>query len=686
MKYPFVKQEGNKDCAAASLSMIIRYYKGYIAHEQLRDMLVTDRKGTSAYNIIKVAEYIGFKATGIKTKNMEKLKLPCIAYVTINQLHHFVVIYKVDFKKKELLIADPSTSLKKMKIEDFNKISNDIYIILHQIKKLPYLKKYSIPEFINTFLKNNKNSLIKITILSFFVNILITILSFEFKFLIESINYDARLKYIFFLIFLFVTVLKIITTYLRNLLNIYLDKKINYELTIECYKNIIHFPYIYYCNRTTGEIIARINDLEIVKSFISKITIMVLSDLPLIIISLIIMLTMNIKLTLFIIFNLLLYFIIIKILKNPIKTKIQTLQEERAQNTSFLVESLSAYECIKGLNLEDKIIQKLQNNHYKYITNIFNFSKLYNFQVFLKDFINDFGNLILIILGIIEIESNLMTIGSFITFTYLISNFSTPLREILDTNVEIEESLSALKRILELNYKIENSGKIMKLENNNIQIKQLNYSYNEEKIISNINIEFKSGEKVLILGESGSGKSTLLKIIKKYLKVKNNTVYINDVDLNDYNNNAISKAISYISQNELLFTDTIYENLRVGRDLEPTKIIKIAKLCFVDEIIKNKEFGYNTLIEENGFNLSGGEKQRIVLARTLLSDNKIILIDEGTNQLDVSLERRILKNIFAKFPDKTIVIISHRLDNIDLFDHVIKIEKGELKEDVSYRK
>ena len=89
--------------------------------------------------------------------------------------------------------------------------------------------------------------------------------------------------------------------------------------------------------------------------------------------------------------------------------------------------------------------------------------------------------------------------------------------------------------------------------------------------------------------------------------------------------------------------------MRVGRDLEPTKIIKIAKLCFVDEIIKNKEFGYNTLIEENGFNLSGGEKQRIVLARTLLSDNKIILIDEGTNQLDVSLERKIF---LLSFPIK----------------------------------
>ena len=101
----------------------------------------------------------------------------------------------------------------------------------------------------------------------------------------------------------------------------------------------------------------------------------------------------------------------------------------------------------------------------------------------------------------------------------------------------------------------------------------------------------------------------------------------------------------------MLFTDTIYENLRVNRDLEPKRIIEVAKLCFVDEIIKNKEFGYNTLIEENGFNLSGGEKQRIILARTLLNDSKIILIDEGTNQLDVSLERKILKNIFKEYAE-----------------------------------
>ena len=144
-------------------------------------------------------------------------------------------------------------------------------------------------------------------------------------------------------------------------------------------------------------------------------------------------------------------------------------------------------------------------------------------------------------------------------------------------------------------------------------------------------------------------------MLKKYLKSNNASIYINDVDINDYNNEAIEKDISYISQSELLFTDSLFENLKLGRDISSEEIIKTAKICLVDEIIKEKEFGFETFIEENGFNLSGGEKQRIVLARTLLNKSKILLIDEGTNQIDISLERRILKNIFAEFPDKTII-------------------------------
>ena len=134
--------------------------------------------------------------------------------------------------------------------------------------------------------------------------------------------------------------------------------------------------------------------------------------------------------------------------------------------------------------------------------------------------------------------------------------------------------------------------------------------------------------------------------------------------------------IVYVSQNEILFSDTIYNNI------DSNNIINISKICLVDEIIKNNQLGYNMLIEENGFNLSGGEKQRIILARALACDFDIIIIDEGLSQVDNNMERMIIKNLFKNYSNKTIIFISHRLDNMDLFDKVIKIEKGKIVDDL----
>ena len=208
MKYPFVKQEGTKDCAVATLSMIIKYYKGYIANDQLYDMLKTSKEGTSAFNIIKVAEYIGFKSKAIKTEKIDELKLPCIAYVTIDsRINHFIVIYEINIKKNTILIADPATCLKKMSLDEFNKISNNIYILFYKIKNIPYFKSNSVVIFIKDFLKNNKNPIVKISLLSLFINTLIIILSFSF--FLHS--FHLQISHIFFWrkknIFLFITII-----------------------------------------------------------------------------------------------------------------------------------------------------------------------------------------------------------------------------------------------------------------------------------------------------------------------------------------------------------------------------------------------------------------------------------------------------------------------------------------------
>ena len=162
----------------------------------------------------------------------------------------------------------------------------------------------------------------------------------------------------------------------------------------------------------------------------------------------------------------------------------------------------------------------------------------------------------------------------------------------------------------------------------------------------------------------------------RYYKIDMNKIFIDGVDINNYKLNSLNK-IQYLSQNEVLFTDSVFNNININNS-DMNYFLEVCKNCYIDSIINKSNLGYNMMIEENGFNISGGEKQRIILARTLLSPFNILIIDEGTNQIDINLERKILKNIFKLYKNKTIIFITHRLDNIDLFDNFFELNDGNM--------
>ena len=203
--------------------------------------------------------------------------------------------------------------------------------------------------------------------------------------------------------------------------------------------------------------------------------------------------------------------------------------------------------------------------------------------------------------------------------------------------------------------------------------------YYKEKQLKNINLKLKK-QKILILGKSGSGKSTLFKLLMRYYEIPRNQITINGYDINDYKDDVIKHNFSYISQNEILYTDSIYNNLKIDKNITEEQIIEISKKCFIDEFLN--DLGLNMLIEENGYNLSGGQRQRIILARALLKNFEVLIIDEGLSQMDINLERKILKNLFKMYENKMIIVISHRLDNMDLYDRVIELKNGEIVKDV----
>lgn len=683
-KYPFIKQDNIKDCGCACLGMIINFYGGNLPIDQIRDLTKTDKNGTTAFHIIEACKSIGFNAEGIKTSleqlNKENLILPCIAHVVIDgKYKHFVVIYKIDFKNKKIIIADPSCSIKKITFSEFQKMWSGVLITLYPLKKLPLTQNIPFIDFLLKIIKLHKAFIFNIIMLSIFITMFSVISSFYMKNILDAINYNNLT--IIFIFFLFINIFKILSDFFRNKLLIYLNQKIDLLLTLDTYKKIISLPYNYYHTRTTGDIISRVNDLSIIRNMITKVSLSLFIDLPLALVTFIIFYIINTKLFFISLIIVFIYLLLMIFSKNRITNNINTIQVNKSETMSYMIETINGFETVKSVGNEAQIIDKFEKKYVKFLKNIFKFDNYNNTISILKDLVNAIGYLTIIYVGAKMVILGNLTFGDLLVFVNLLNYFLEPIKNIIDLNSEIKEAKNSLRRILEL-FKNENKKQtfIDNVKVKEISFNNLSYSYDyKEKQLKKINLKLKK-QKILILGKSGSGKSTLFKLLMRYYEIPRNQITINGYDINDYKDDVIKHNFSYISQNEILYTDSIYNNLKIDKNITEEQIIEISKKCFIDEFLN--DLGLNMLIEENGYNLSGGQRQRIILARTLLKNFEVLIIDEGLSQMDINLERKILKNLFKMYENKMIIVISHRLDNMDLYDRVIELKNGEIVKDV----
>ena len=672
-KYPFTKQEGLKDCAAACMQMIIKYYNGYISINDLNEMLETTKEGVSAFKIIEVSNKIGFKATGIRLNLLELNKsvtLPVIAHVVINNYNHYIVVYKIDSFKKSVIIADPQSKIKTISFKEFESIWTNVIINLYPVKPIEHRNYEKHLNYKNIILKNKK-TIFQLCYISFIYMILSIVASFYMKYVFDNYLSNFHLIFTVFILFIIINLYKIFTNLIRTKILIDLNKNIDIDLSLDIFSKILSLPYGYYRNKTTGEIITRYTELSKIRETISKVLLTLFLDLPLCITSLIIMYFLNSKLTMISLIAVLLYTIIVIVYNRILNDTILEAQIKKAEMNTVLIESINGFETIKGLNLYDYINQKFENKYIKYLKNVIKIDSILNIKENLKEIVNQLIEMIIIFTGVIYVRSETITIGTLMTYNSILVFFLAPIRNLLSLDNSIIESKRIVKRVNEMLKKEENVKKI-NIVYSDILIKSLSFKQNEKIILNKINLHISKGEKVIITGKSGSGKSTLLKILMNYYND-----YQGEIKINGINIKSINLKNVYISQNETLFTDTIYNNIVLGNN--DSNFSEIVKMCYVDEII-NSNLGYNQIIEENGFNISGGQKQRIILARSIINEFDLLLIDEGLNQIDVELERKILKNLFNKFHDKTIIIVSHRLENMDLYDKLIKLENGKVKE------
>jgi ATP-binding cassette subfamily B protein len=656
-KFPLEKQDGQKDCGPACLSMIIKYYGGYLSISKIRDLVKTNRNGTNAYDLLEGANQIGFTGYGLNYNLLDEdnsFYLPAIAHVIINFNQHFLVVYEINRKKKTLYVADPATGKKKMSFEEFNKISTNKWLILYPNRPIVKEKRITFLDFIKTIA--NKKQIILLTSLSL-LEIIISLIFFTIL--------KQMLETNFSLLIFFIIIIKYLIIYLKD--NCILKYSLDYQnhWMEKSFSNILSLPYAYYRNRTTGEMVSRINDIENMGQAISIISI-IGTNIILIIITSIFLFKLNSILFLISLFFAFLYIIYSVIFSSKIKNSLELLKQDNSILNSYMTEAITGFESVKGQNLESNIISNFKSRNKSFLNTLKSYQKQKNKIYHIRDLTNDFSLILLFTVGIYLENNNLLTYSNFILFYTLFNFFLDPFKNLIEIKYLLDEQKISFKRIMELNTKEEEKEKI---ESGIIRFKNTTLEKNNWNL-KNINLSIYPKDKIMIIGHSGSGKSTLLKHIKQYYQTNN--IYINNQPLK---NVSLKEQITYISQNEILFTDTLYNNITMGSNIDNKTLNKIIKICRLNSIIKRNPLGIMMLIEENGFNLSGGEKQRIILARALSQNKNYLFIDEGLGEVDTNLERKILKDLFKYYQDKTILFVTHRLDNMDLFSKVIKFDK-----------
>ena len=661
-KYPFVKQDGIKDCASACVQMILKYYGGYTSMTKLNEMMRTSHKGTDAYHLVLALQELGFKAEGRKFKNFY-FPLPVIAHVIINDSYkHYVVIYEVDFRRRRLLIGDPSFGLRRLSFDEFKKMWTGVIITIKPVRKLIKEEEPKVIPFVLKLVRPNVKSLILIGGLSFVVSVLAVVTSFFLQVLINYLNKDFDGLFdvcgIFLVVFLAYAFLK----FFRNSRLIKLNREIDSRLSIDTFKKIVHLPYRFFRQRTTGEITSYFNDLFWIREFIMDVSIAIFTNLPIMIMIFLVMAYLNFGALLIVLFICLLYFLdfVYYFRKNEIKVD-QALYEKAFVN-SYMTERIGGFESVKNLDMEGMVISKFRKVYEKYLSTVKDVDITYNKQSLDKEIVHYFGLFFLIIYIFLEISKGMVFsegVTLFILAIYFLDNF----RNILGFDLEVKEVTSAVKHVSELlNYN--KQKKIRKQIRGDIRFTNVSYSFDDEKkVLDGISLVIKQGEKVMVTGKSGSGKSTLFKILKGFYNDYQGKIFIGNKDIRRLK----VSGINYICQKETIFTGTLKDNLELLGKYDQRDICEI----------KDIGLEYDDLLEENGFNLSGGQRQRIILARALNIFN-ILIIDEGLSEVDVNMERRIIKGLLERYKNKTIIYVSHRRDNLDLFDRLVEINDGKI--------
>ena len=664
-KYDYVLQQNTTDCGIASIMTVLMYYGIKPSREKIINKLPKRQDGYTAYDLVKISKSYGINSYGMKLKISDIKNFPVIAHtIKDKNIFHFIVILSYDKKRQILKIMDPATGIKTISLKEFEEITTNIFLLFDKTKKKK-IKDKRFKNEITKIMKQNKTIIFKTIVLSIIFVLFSLVFNYYLKIVLSYQKISILLE--IFIFYFLIVIIKSIINYLKNKLVLDLNIKIDKDITNKVTSHILNLPYNYFITKQSGELVTIIEDIENFKEIVTKVFILSLVDFILIIVIIFYTSILNIYVGLSLLLMLFIIYVITKKYQYTLNDSFIKYKLSKINYTSLLYNYFSSFETIKNLNISQNIKNIIENKY----SNTLKYDKIYNktnnTYSFIMTLLIDLFYISLIFLSLsiaIKTNTNVLDVILFSSIFYLIIGFISNITESIVLYKVYETSTDRILDCLEIKEEIHKKSNFSSI--NKISFKDVTYKIEDNYLLKNVNLIIKKSEKIYITGESGIGKSTMMKLLLKYYDLDKGKILIDNINLNDLPLTFIRNNITYIGQNEQLFTSSILDNLKLITKDE-NKINEVCDISLVTNFLKKNNFSLDYHIEENASNLSGGEKKKIVLARGLLHLKNVLILDEVFNEISIKEERIILKNIMSKYQDKIIIMISHRNSNTDLF-------------------
>ena len=690
-KVPVVMQMEALECGAASLAMILAYYDKWIPLEQVRSDCGVSRDGSNAANVLRAARSYGMIAKGYRYEPEELKKygkFPCIVHWNFN---HFVVLN--GFKKDKAVLNDPAKGNYTVSMKVFDESFTGICLMFEPGDNFePSGKPKSMMSFARERMKGSAVA-VAFVILTSIISNLIGIINPAFSRifldrLLTGVNPEWFMPFIMALAL--IGIIQLVVSWISAVYSLKINGKMDAVGNTTFMWKVLRMPMEFFSQRMAGDICQRqSSNSNIAKTLVSTFAPLLLNTIMMIF-YLVVMLRYSLVLTLIGLISIVVNFFVSRIIsaKRVNITRVQMRDAGKLAGTT--VAGIEMIETIKAAGAENGFFEKWAGYQASVNTAQVKYARLNQYLGLIPSAVSGITNIAVLMLGVYLVIQGEFTIGMVMAFQGFLSSFQAPAMTLISAGQTMQEMRTEMERIedvmkyptdVEYAEDEKDDGREYSKLSGNIELKNITFGYSKlaKPLISDFNLTLNPGQRIALVGGSGSGKSTIAKLISGLYKPWSGEILFDGKPMSEIDREVFTGSLAVVDQDIILFEDTIANNIKMwDKSIEDFEMIMAARDAQIHEDIMQRENGYQYKITEGGKDFSGGQRQRLEIARVLAQDPTIVILDEATSALDAKTEYEVVKAI--KDRGITCIVVAHRLSTIRDCDEIIVLDYGEVKE------